>query len=260
MDPRARGERAYKGLIGRLPTEALAELEKSNPQLYGWLVGGAFAGPLAKGELSGDQRELATLAIIAALGGAERQLATHTAAALRAGLAPSELLALAEHLTVYAGFPRGLNANTVIANTLAEHQVPSPPALEEMALGDHSTLVASHGTTGPPVVLIHALGLDWRMWEPVMASLAEGRRVYAYDIRGHGHAVGAATEFDMETTAMDLFALMDGLGLARAHVIGLSYGGGIAQTAAVRDPERFESLALLATTDYPFEAFEARAF
>jgi 3-oxoadipate enol-lactonase len=41
--------------------------------------------------------------------------------------------------------------------------------------------------------------------------------------------------------------------------VGLSYGGGIAQTAAVAHPERFASLALLATTDHPFTAFEARA-
>ena len=47
--------------------------------------------------------------------------------------------------------------------------------------------------------------------------------------------------------------------LERAHVVGLSYGGGIAQTAALSHPERFESLVLAATTYYPFEAFEARA-
>ena len=42
-------------------------------------------------------------------------------------------------------------------------------------------------------------------------------------------------------------------------MVGLSYGGGIAQTAALAYPERFESLVLAATTDYPFEAFEPRA-
>jgi 3-oxoadipate enol-lactonase len=41
--------------------------------------------------------------------------------------------------------------------------------------------------------------------------------------------------------------------------VGLSYGGGIAPTAAVAHPDRFDSLALLGTTDFPFEAFEARA-
>ena len=63
----------------------------------------------------------------------------------------------------------------------------------------------------------------------------------------------------MDDAADDLIGVLDALGLDRAHVVGLSYGGGIAQTAAVRQPERFLSLALLATTDYPFDAFEARA-
>jgi 3-oxoadipate enol-lactonase len=97
------------------------------------------------------------------------------------------------------------------------------------------------------------------MWEPVMPTLAHGRRVYAYDLRGHGSAVGAAPGYTMDRVATDLFEVMDALELARAHVVGLSYGGAIAQTAVLRDPERFESLALLATTDYPFQTFEARA-
>jgi 3-oxoadipate enol-lactonase len=109
------------------------------------------------------------------------------------------------------------------------------------------------------VLLIHALGLDRRMWEPVMAQLAQGRRVFAYDIRNHGAAAGAPIPFTMRDTAVDMVGVLDALGLDRAHVVGLSYGGGIAQTAAVEHPERFESLALLATTDHPFEAFEARA-
>ena len=63
----------------------------------------------------------------------------------------------------------------------------------------------------------------------------------------------------MADAAADLVGVLDALGLDRAHVVGLSYGGGIAQTAALAYPERFESLVLAATTDYPFEAFEARA-
>jgi 3-oxoadipate enol-lactonase len=97
------------------------------------------------------------------------------------------------------------------------------------------------------------------MWEPVMAPLAESRRVFAYDIRGHGGAAGSPTPFTMGDTAADLVGLLDALALDRAHVVGLSYGGGIAQTAAVAHPERFASLSLLATTDDPFPTFEARA-
>jgi 3-oxoadipate enol-lactonase len=97
------------------------------------------------------------------------------------------------------------------------------------------------------------------MWEPIMERLAEGRRVVAYDLRGHGRAAGSPIPFTMEEIAADLIRVLDALGLERAHVVGLSYGGGIAQTAAVRHPERFASLALLATTDFPFAAFEDRA-
>jgi 3-oxoadipate enol-lactonase len=63
----------------------------------------------------------------------------------------------------------------------------------------------------------------------------------------------------MDEATTDLISVLDAPGLDRAHVVGLSYGGGIAQTAAVAFPERFASVALLATTDDPFTTFEARA-
>lgn len=137
-------------------------------------------------------------------------------------------------------------------------EAPRPPRLRHVRLTDHETTVAERGEAGPPVVLLHALGLDWRMWDAVMAPLAAGRRVIAYDLRRHGSAGGRAP-FAMADAAADLVALLDALELERAHVVGLSFGGGIAQTAAVAHPERFLSLSLLATTDYPFDAFEARA-
>jgi 3-oxoadipate enol-lactonase len=255
---RSRGEREYEALIGSAPGEALAELRLSSPQLYEAVVD-AFGGPLAEAELGHAARELATVAILSAAGGAERQLAVHARAALRAGLAPSELLALCEHVAVYAGLPRALNALAVIDEALTDAGAPRPPSLRRVRLADHETLVARAGEDGPAVVLIHALGLDWRMWEPIMPRLAVGRRVFAYDIRSHGSAAGSPTPFAMDDTAADLVGVLDALGLDRAHVAGLSFGGGIAQTAAKSHPEHFESLALLATTDYPFDAFEGRA-
>jgi 3-oxoadipate enol-lactonase len=126
-------------------------------------------------------------------------------------------------------------------------------------LADHDTVVAQRGSTGPAVLLVHALGLDWRMWEPVLDTLADGRRVFAYDVRGHGAAAGSPSPYTMADTARDLIGVLDAIGLPQAHVVGLSFGGGIAQSAAVTAPERFASLALLATTDHPFDAFEGRA-
>jgi len=93
----------------------------------------------------------------------------------------------------------------------------------------------------------------------VMERLSPGRRVFAYDLRGHGWAAGSPVPFTMADAAADLIGMLDVLDVDRAHVVGLSYGGGIAQTAALSHPGRFDSLVLAATTSYPFEAFEARA-
>lgn len=259
MDRRERGRREYEALIGSPPEESLREVRLRSPQMYDAVVEGGFGGTLARGDLSRASREIATVAMLAAMGGAEPQLTVHAKAALRAGIAPSELLALCEHVAGYAGFPRGLDALSVIDEVLTGAGVPRPPRLHRVKLADHTTSVARYGDSGPAVVLVHALGLDRRMWSPVMPTLSEGRRVFAYDIRGHGDAAGAPVPNAMTDTGADLLAVLDALDLDRAHVVGLSYGGGIAQAAAVAAPDRFASLALLATTDHPFPAFEDRA-
>ncbi|MBE8521428.1 alpha/beta fold hydrolase [Amycolatopsis sp. H6(2020)] len=125
---------------------------------------------------------------------------------------------------------------------------------------DHETTVTARGTRGPAVLLVHSLGLDRRMWDPVLDRLAEGRRVFAYDVRGHGNAAAAPLPFTMAATAADLVAVLDALELDTAHVAGLSLGGAIAQTAAVAAPGRFASLTVLAAPDRPvLAAFEERA-
>ncbi|GLY36979.1 hypothetical protein Amsp01_030030 [Amycolatopsis sp. NBRC 101858] len=127
-------------------------------------------------------------------------------------------------------------------------------------VSDHETTVTVRGTRGPAVLLVHSLGLDRRMWDPVLDRLAEGRRVFAYDVRGHGSAADAPLPFTMAATAADLVAVLDALELDAAHVAGLSLGGAIAQTAAVAAPGRFASLTLMAAPDRPVPvAFEERA-
>ncbi|MGI5420801.1 alpha/beta fold hydrolase [Actinomadura luteofluorescens] len=259
MNRGERGRREYEGLMGRRPEEALGEVLRTSPQMFEAVVEGAFGGALARPELSRRARELASVAIIAALGGAERRLASHVRGALRQGIEPSELLALCEHISVYAGFPRALDALAVVNGVLEEQGLPKPPLMHRVALADHETVVAQKGDHGPAVILSHSLGVDWRMWEPVMELLANGRRVFAYDFCGHGGAAGAPRPFTMDDLAADLLGVLDAFDVDRAHVVGLSMGGGIAQTVAVRAPEHVASLALLATTDHAFDAFEGRA-
>jgi 3-oxoadipate enol-lactonase len=254
-----RGHREFGALIGHDPDQSLAAVRAQSPQMYRWLLAGPFALVLADDRLSRRDRQIATIASLVTAGASEPQLRAHTEAALRHGVTADELRALCEHLSVYAGFPRALNALTVVGHVLDETADASPAPVRRVHLRDHDTDLVQVGDQGPPVVLIHALGLSRRMWEPVMRPLSKGRRIFAYDVRGHGTATDAPPPDDMEVLADDLCQVLDHAGLERAHVVGLSYGGGIAQTFAVRQAHRLESLTLASTTDRAFDSFEARA-
>ena len=81
----------------------------------------------------------------------------------------------------------------------------------------------------PALVLINSLGTDFRIWDDVARSLTGRYRVVRSDKRGHGLSeirTGPATMADFAT---DLAALLDRLQIGRAHVVGVSIGGLIAQ-------------------------------
>jgi len=264
-----RGSLEFEALIGQPADHALDNVRRQSPQMHDWLLHGAFAGPLSDPRLSRRDREVATISILAALG-ADPQLRVHLQAGLHQGVTADELRALCEHASVYVGLPRALNALAVTDQVLAGagHHPAVPVHL--VHLSDHTTEVADITSASAleadgavaadsAVVLIHALGLSWRMWEPIMHALAHGRRVLAYDIRGHGAAVDAPPPTHMNTLADDLHQLLEAEGLVSAHVVGLSYGGAIAQAFAVNHPNAVESLTLAATTHRPFDSFESRA-
>jgi 3-oxoadipate enol-lactonase len=96
---------------------------------------------------------------------------------------------------------------------------------------------------GVPVVLIHGLGLDTRMWDGQFDVLASRYRVIRYDLRGFGKsALPTGAEFGH---ADDLRALLDYLEAPRAHVVGLSLGGRIALHHALLFPDATLSLLLV---------------
>ena len=254
-----RGSRTFRSLTAQDPEPRLAPLRAQSPQMYRWLVEGAFGMPLADQRLAWRDREIATVAVLTALGGADPQLRVHLEAALHHDVTADELRALVEHTSVYAGFPRALNALDAVSGVLWDTIHAAPVPVRSLTLPDHTTQLALVGETGPPVVLLHALGLTWQMWEPVIRPLARGRRVFAYDLRGHGIAADAPTPADLTVLADDLLEVLAATGLDGAHIVGLSYGGAVAQTFAARHPDAVLSLALAATTDHPFGSFEQRA-
>jgi pimeloyl-ACP methyl ester carboxylesterase len=91
------------------------------------------------------------------------------------------------------------------------------------------------------------LGMAGRVWEPQVQSLRVDHRVATYDHRGVGGSDPAAWTASMSTLADDAAHVLDALGWAHAHIVGLSLGGMIAQEFALRHPERCDTLTLIAT-------------
>jgi pimeloyl-ACP methyl ester carboxylesterase len=100
---------------------------------------------------------------------------------------------------------------------------------------------------GPPLVLVHGVGLDHTMWDRVLDSLSAFRRVVRYDLLGHGQTPDPPGPRTLEDFVVQLLAVLDAYRLDRADIAGLSLGGMVALAAAVRHPGRFDRLALLNT-------------
>jgi 3-oxoadipate enol-lactonase len=112
------------------------------------------------------------------------------------------------------------------------------------------------GKPGAPwLVLSHSLACSSAMWEPQIAAFEDRYRILAYDTRGHGASAAPAGPYSLEILADDLHGLLAALDVAAPHFCGLSMGGMIGQTCALRYPGIFRSLTLADTTSrYPAEA------
>jgi 3-oxoadipate enol-lactonase len=114
-----------------------------------------------------------------------------------------------------------------------------------------------HGKEGAPwLVLSHSLACSVRMWDPQIAALKASYRILAYDTRGHGATDAPIGAYTLELLADDLKALLDTLGAKNPHYCGLSMGGMIGQTFALKYPRVFRTLTLADTSSrYPAEAW-----
>ena len=104
-----------------------------------------------------------------------------------------------------------------------------------------------HGS-GPPVLLIHGLGYARWGWEPVLPGLAEHFDVLLFDNRGIGESDAPPGPYTVAEMAADAVRVLDEAGVDRAHVVGTSLGGMIAQELALSYPDRVDRLVLACTT------------
>jgi len=114
-----------------------------------------------------------------------------------------------------------------------------------------------HGKEGAPwLVLSHSLACSVRMWDPQIAALKDQYRILAYDTRGHGATEAPKGAYTLDALADDLFFLLKELKITSTHYCGLSMGGMIGQTFALKYPGVFKTLTLADTTSkYPAEAW-----
>lgn len=97
---------------------------------------------------------------------------------------------------------------------------------------------------GAPVVLVHGLGSNLRMWEGVARALAaRGHHVVAVDLRGHGLSDAPDDRYDLASVAGDVHRIVDGLGLSRPLVAGQSWGGNVVLELAWRAPRSVRGIA-----------------
>lgn len=102
----------------------------------------------------------------------------------------------------------------------------------------------------PCLVLSNSLGCTLEMWEPQVAPFSRDYRVLRYDTRGHGRSGVPRRPYAIEQLGSDVLALLDALGIERAHYCGLSMGGATGMWLAVNAPHRIERLVLCNTTPW----------
>ncbi len=103
-----------------------------------------------------------------------------------------------------------------------------------------------HGN-GEPLILLTGLGGDRKSWFFQINDLKEIFQVLTCDSRGIGATDVPDKPFTIKTMADDIICLMNHLNIDRAHILGISMGGMIAQEIAINYPERVNKLILVST-------------
>lgn len=98
---------------------------------------------------------------------------------------------------------------------------------------------------GPPVVLVHGMGLNRDMWDWQLPPLVKRFRVIRYDLLGHGDSGPPGDVCRMDDLVRQLHRLLDHLGIERCALVGFSLGGLIVRAYALAHPDRVAALAIL---------------
>lgn len=138
-----------------------------------------------------------------------------------------------------------LSAVTLLS-TAAQAAPPVRTATVDLA---DATIFYRHAGTGRPVVFVHALLIDSRLWLDQLGNLCEARRCLAPDFSGFGFSSPLrGDKVNQQAYADELLEFLDRVGVkGPVDVVALSAGGNIAAAAYLKNPARFRSMVLIST-------------
>ena len=103
---------------------------------------------------------------------------------------------------------------------------------------------------GEPLILLHGGSGVGANWELIFKVSPEGYRLVTPDLRGHGRTTNPSMEFTFRQSSLDVFALLDHLGIDRFKAIGMSMGAKTLLHMATQQPGRVDSMVLVSATPY----------
>jgi len=118
------------------------------------------------------------------------------------------------------------------------------PRVEVNGIGIHCEEYGS----GPPLVMIGGLGADTYLWSKQVPAFSTQHRVVVFDNRGSGESDKPDEPYSIPMFVADTVGLMRALGIEKAHVVGASLGGLIAQELVLTHPGMVDRLVLVCTT------------
>jgi aminoacrylate hydrolase len=118
--------------------------------------------------------------------------------------------------------------------------------MPRVSIGDCQLYYERRGA-GFPVVFVSGLNGAASYWREQVATFGKRFEVVLYDHRGVGQSDHSRVSYTVERIADDLVRLMDALGIERAHVVGHSAGGAVAQVLAIDHPQRLASVVIAAS-------------
>ena len=116
-------------------------------------------------------------------------------------------------------------------------------------VNDFTLYYEIHGK-GEPLLLLHGYSGSGRSWRPFVEELSKRYQVILPDLRGHGRSTNPSGKFTHRQAALDMYSLLDHLGIRRFRAMGTSTGGMTLVHMATQQPSRPQALVLVAATIY----------